>query len=188
MRVFSEQSTQRFNDFGKRGSSPTAFPKTARPFFALPPFTFQKNKVVKHFEVSAGHGDSAALREITRRWSFHRTRRGLRPSAFLCGIPFGFKDESGDPGRCFRKSHRHPRAQSKLSPQKQILKVKGGKSFFRIDARAKNRYFNEAASLHRRCRELPALFHAPGDTREPGKSPLAPFLQRGVGGFGNYFL
>ena len=127
MRVFSEQSTQRFNDFGKRGSSPTAFPKTARPFFALPPFTFQKNKVVKHFEVSAGHGDSAALREITRRWSFHRTRRGLRPSAFLCGIPFGFKDESGDPGRCFRKSHRHPRAQSKLSPQKQITKVTGAR-------------------------------------------------------------
>ena len=93
----------------------------------MPPFTFQKNKGVKYFEVSAGHGDSAALREITRRWFFHGSRRGLRPSAFLCGIPFGFTDERVDPGRCFRKSHRHPRAQSKISPQKPILKVKGGK-------------------------------------------------------------
>ena len=94
---------------------------------ACPPSLFKKHKGVKYFEVSAGHGDSAALREITRRWFFHGTRRGRRPSAFLCGIPFGFADESGDPGRCFRKSHRHPRAQSKLSPQKQIRKVKGGK-------------------------------------------------------------
>jgi len=78
-------------------------------YFGLLPFAFQK-KGVKYFEVSAMHGDSAALREITRRWSFPETRRGHRPSAFLCGIPFGFADESGDPGRCFRKSHRHPRA------------------------------------------------------------------------------
>ena len=93
----------------------------------LPPFTFQKKKGVKCFAVSAGHGDSAALREITRRWPFHGTRRSLRPSAFLCGIPFGFNDESVDPGRCFRKAHRHPRAQSKLSLQEKIPKVKGGK-------------------------------------------------------------
>jgi hypothetical protein len=32
-----------------------------------------------------GHGDSAALRETTRRWSFHEMRRGRRPSASLCG-------------------------------------------------------------------------------------------------------
>jgi hypothetical protein len=92
-----------------------------------PTSLFNKIKGVKYFEVSAGHGDSAALREITRRWSFHGTRRGRRPSAFLCGIPFGFNYESVDPGRCFRKAHHHPRAQSKLSPQKQVLKVKGGK-------------------------------------------------------------
>jgi len=99
----------------------------------LTPFIFQKIKGVKYFEVSPGHGDRAALREIKRRWSFHRTRRGLRPSAFLCGIPFSFKDESVDPGRCFRKSHRHPRAQPKLSPQEQIPKVKGGKGQSPLD-------------------------------------------------------
>ena len=33
--------------------------------------------------------------------------------------PFGFADENGVPNRCFRKSRRHPRAQSKLSWQRE---------------------------------------------------------------------
>ena len=93
---------------------------------------FKRIKGGKYFEVFAGHGDSVALREITRRWSFHGTRGARRPSAFLCRIPFGFTGESADPGRCFGKSHRHPRAQSKLFPRKQIPKVKlGGARFGR---------------------------------------------------------
>jgi hypothetical protein len=91
------------------------------------PSLFRKIKGVRHFEVSAGHGDSAALREITRQWSFHVTSRGRRPAAFLGGIPFGFTAESVDPGRCFRKSPGHPRAPSKLSPKKQIPKVRGAR-------------------------------------------------------------
>ncbi len=66
-----------------------------------------------------GRGDSAAIREITR--------RGRRPVASLCGNPVGFADESGGPDRCFRESPRRPRAQSKVSPQRQISKGKGGK-------------------------------------------------------------
>jgi len=56
------------------------------------------------------------------------------PSAFrlLCGKPFGFAAESEDPGRCFRKARRHPRAHSKLSHQKLIPNAKGGKPFYRL--------------------------------------------------------
>jgi len=41
-----------------------------------------------------GHGDSAALRETTRRWFFQRIRR--RPQAFRLSLrkPFGFAAES----------------------------------------------------------------------------------------------
>jgi len=68
-------------------------------------------------------GDSAALRETTRRWSFHGLGRSRRPSASLRGNPFGFADESGVPSRCFRESRRRPRAQSKPSSQKHWFKV-----------------------------------------------------------------
>lgn len=56
-------------------------------------------------------------------------RAGPKVSASLCGNPFSFAEASQDPGRCFHESRRHPRAQSNLLPQKQMLKVKGGKSF-----------------------------------------------------------
>ena len=79
-------------------------------------------------ESQEGRGDSGALRGTTRRWSFHGSGRGRRPSASLCGKALGIADESGIPGRCFRESRRHPRAQSKRSSQKQWFKVKGGKA------------------------------------------------------------
>ena len=60
----------------------------SRDQIILQTFTFQKHKSGEYFEVPAGHGNSAALCEITRRWSFHGTSRGHRPSAFLCGTPF----------------------------------------------------------------------------------------------------
>ena len=100
----------------------------------LAPLHFCKNiKGSDTSEPRQGRGDSDALRGTTRRWSFHGSGRGRRPSASLCGNAFGIADESGIPGRCFRKSHRHPRAQSKVSPQKQLLKVKGGKEMIYID-------------------------------------------------------
>ena len=68
-------------------------------------------------EPREGRGDSGALRGTTRRWSFHGSGRGRRPSASLCGNAFGIADQSGIPGRCFRESRRHPRAQSKRSSQ-----------------------------------------------------------------------
>ena len=78
---------------------------------------FKKIKGARCFEVSAEPGDSAALCEITA-VVFQGTRRRRRSSAFLGGIHFGYAAESADPGRRFRKSPRHPRAQLKLSPQK----------------------------------------------------------------------
>ena len=89
------------------------------------PSLFKKHKGAEYFEVPAGHGDSNALLETTRRWSFHGRGRGRRPSAFLCGTPFGYGDESGDPDQCFRESRRHPRAPSELLPKKR--KSKGRK-------------------------------------------------------------
>ena len=83
-------------------------------------------------EARPGRGNSAALRETTRRWSFHGIRRGHRPSASLCGIPFGFADESGLPGRCFRESRRRPHAQTKLLSQKTKIKSEGGQVNLRI--------------------------------------------------------
>ena len=64
-----------------------------------------------------GRGDGGALRGTTRRWSFHGSGRGRRPSASLCGNAFGMADESEIPGRCFREARRHPRAQSKRPSQ-----------------------------------------------------------------------
>jgi hypothetical protein len=58
---------------------------------------------------------------------------GDRPSAPLCGNPFGFADASQDPGRFFPESRRPPPRQSKLSPQKHMPKVKGGKLSFGFD-------------------------------------------------------
>ena len=68
-------------------------------------------------EPREGRGDSGALRGTTRRWSFPGSGRGRRPSASLCGNAFGIAYERGIPGRCFRESRRHPRAQSKRSSQ-----------------------------------------------------------------------
>ena len=48
-----------------------------------------------------GHGDSAALCETTRRWFFHGKRRGLRPSASLCGNPLVSPLKAEIPARAF---------------------------------------------------------------------------------------
>jgi hypothetical protein len=98
------------------------------------PSLLKKYKGFEYLQVSAGRGDGAALRETTRRRSFHRTRRGRRPSASLCGNAFDFAEESEGPGRCFRESRRHPRAQTRLPPQEQLLKGnQGGKGKDVID-------------------------------------------------------
>jgi len=51
------------------------------------------------------------------------------PQAFRLPLrrPLGFGDESGDPGRCFRESRRHPRPPSKLLPKKRKSKEGQGK-------------------------------------------------------------
>jgi hypothetical protein len=50
---------------------------------------------------------------------------GPKSFRFFLWKPFGFAEESGVPGRCFRGPRRPPRAQSQLSSQKQMLKGKG---------------------------------------------------------------
>jgi len=97
-----------------------------------PPSLFKKHKGIGYFEVPGrARGQRRALRNhkaVVFLW------KEAGPQAFRLSLrkPFGFTDESGNPGRCFRKSRRHPRAQSKFSPQRQISKVKGGKIFFSL--------------------------------------------------------
>jgi hypothetical protein len=44
-----------------------------------------------------------------------------------------FAERNENPGRCFRESRRHPRAQSKLLIQEQLPKARGGKGCAVID-------------------------------------------------------
>jgi hypothetical protein len=94
---------------------------------SCPPSLFKKHKGIGYFEVPAGaRGQRRALRNneaVVFLWN------EAGPQAFRLSLrkPFGFAQESGNPGRCFRKSRRHPRAQSKFSPQRKISKEKGGK-------------------------------------------------------------
>ena len=85
---------------------------------ALPPSLFKKHKGVGYFEAPAGaRGQRRALRN-PKAVVFPWKGAGLKAFRLFLRKPFGFADGSGNPGRCFRKSRRHPRAHSKLSPQK----------------------------------------------------------------------
>jgi hypothetical protein len=94
---------------------------------SCPPSLFKKHKGIGYFEVPAGaRGQRRALRNhkaVVFLWN----EAGLEAFRLSLRKPFGFAQESGNPGRCFRKSRRHPRAQSKFFPQRKISKEKGGK-------------------------------------------------------------
>jgi len=97
------------------------------------PLLLSKPKGTPNFAAPAGRGDSAALHETTRRWFFHRTRRGRRPSASLGGNPFGLGDESENPAGAFANRVTIPAPHPGSYPRKQRLKVKGGKIQINVD-------------------------------------------------------
>jgi hypothetical protein len=82
---------------------------------ACPPGSlFKKLEGIGSFEVPAGaRGQRRALRNheaVVFPW------KEAGPQAFRLSLrkPFGFAEESCDPGRRFRKARRHPRARSKF--------------------------------------------------------------------------
>jgi hypothetical protein len=93
---------------------PFSFPLSRERFSCLPS-VFKKYKKIGSFQVDAwARGQRRASRNheaVVFPW----VEAG--PQAFRLSLrkPGGFTEESYDPGRCFRKSRRHPRAQSKLS-------------------------------------------------------------------------
>jgi len=100
----------------------------------LPPFTFQKTQgdwILRSPRRGTGRAPRFAK---SRGGGFSTERSGAQAFRLSLRKPFGFAEESGNPGRCFRKSRRHPRAQSKFSPQRKISKVnQGGKAEKSID-------------------------------------------------------
>jgi hypothetical protein len=79
------------------------------------PSLFKKHKKIESFQVGARAGGQRRASRNHKAVAFPWVETG--PQAFRLSLrkPGGFAEESCDPGRCFRKSRRHPRAQSKLS-------------------------------------------------------------------------